>query len=97
MYQGGSTPLILAAWYGQLPVVEYLLERRANMEAKNSVSGVIISCEITHMSQMNILWMYQNGRTALTTASNKGHLRVVEHLVERGADMETKNGVSGVI
>ena len=42
MYQYGSTPLMSAARNGRLPVVEYLLERGADMEAKDSVSNVIV-------------------------------------------------------
>ena len=41
MDQGGSTPLIHAARNGDLPVVEYLLEKGADMEAKDLVSDVI--------------------------------------------------------
>ena len=41
MYQNGWTPLIVAARNGDLPVVEYLVEQGANMEAKNNVSDVI--------------------------------------------------------
>ena len=40
MYQGGNTPLIYAAMYGHLPVVEYLVERGADMEAMNNASDV---------------------------------------------------------
>ena len=35
MYQDGWTPLLLAAYNGHLPVVEYLLEKGADMEAKD--------------------------------------------------------------
>ena len=43
MYQDGYTPLIYAAEGGHLPVVEYLVERGADMEAKDKyVSDVII-------------------------------------------------------
>ena len=41
MYQYGTTPLIDAAMNGHLPVVEYLVEKGVNMEAKNNVSDVI--------------------------------------------------------
>ena len=54
MYQLGTTPLMKAAMNGQLPVVEYLVERGADIEAKDNVSGVIISYETTHTSHMNI-------------------------------------------
>ena len=41
MDQNGYTPLIWAAEHGHLPVVEYLVERGADMEAKDFVSDVI--------------------------------------------------------
>ena len=41
MYQNGNTPLMWAAWKGHLPAVEYLVERGADMEAKDDVSDVI--------------------------------------------------------
>ena len=41
--------------------------------------------------------MYQNGDTPLLHAASNGHLPVVEHLLETGADMEAKNKVSDVI
>ena len=42
MYQIGFTPLIYAAENDHLPVVEYLVERGANIEAKDNVSDLII-------------------------------------------------------
>ena len=41
MHQNGRTPLMLAAESGRLPVVEYLMEKGANIEAKEDVSDVI--------------------------------------------------------
>ena len=41
MYQHGFTPLIYAAVNGHLRVMEYLLEKGADMEAKDKVSDVI--------------------------------------------------------
>ena len=41
MYQDGFTPLMHAAMEGHLPVVEYLVEKGADMEAKNDVNDVI--------------------------------------------------------
>ena len=38
MYQNGWTPLLHAAIKGRLPVVEYLLEKGADMEAKDDVN-----------------------------------------------------------
>ena len=42
MHQIGATPLIFAASNGRLPVVEYLVERGADVEAQNNVSDGII-------------------------------------------------------
>ena len=42
MYQGGRTPLMNTANNGRLSMVEYLLKRGADMEAKDDVSDVII-------------------------------------------------------
>ena len=41
MYQYGTTALLRAARNGHLPVVEYLVERGADMEAKDAVNDVI--------------------------------------------------------
>ena len=100
MYQDGSTPLLHAAQKGHLPVVEYLMEKGADMEAKDKyVSGVIslmwshtyVTHEYTH------LWMYQYGNAPLMIAAREGRLPVVEYLVEKGADMEAKSKVSDVV
>ena len=42
MYQDGDTLLTVVAYNGHLPVIEYLVERGADMEAKDRVSHVII-------------------------------------------------------
>ena len=42
---------MVAAEEGRSPMVEYLVEKGADMEAKNEVSDVI---SFTHTSQMNI-------------------------------------------
>ena len=46
--------MIWAAINGRFPVIEYLVERGADIQAKNNVSDVIISYETTHTSHMNI-------------------------------------------
>ena len=51
--QDGSTPLICAAMNGQLPVVEYLVERGADLEAKDNVNDVIIDMKI-HTPHMGV-------------------------------------------
>ena len=48
MYQEGYTPLISAVEYGQFPMVEYLLEKGADMEAKDDVSRTLYFCRMDH-------------------------------------------------
>ena len=43
MYQYGRTPLMWAAMNGQLPAVEYLVERGGDIETKDDVRDVISS------------------------------------------------------
>ena len=50
MFQNGNTPLLNAAMYGYLPVVEYLVERGADMEAQDKV---IDDVSFTHTSHIN--------------------------------------------
>ena len=49
MNQDDYTPLICVASMGHLPVVKYLLEKGADMEAKERVSDVMLLIETTHV------------------------------------------------
>ena len=96
MCQDGRTPLISAALMGHLPVIEYLLEKGANIEAKDRVSYHWYAT--AHASYMNIyLWICQHGSTPLICGASNNSLPVVEYLVEKGADVEAKGNVSDVI
>ena len=53
LYQFRFTPLTYAAWNGHLPMVEYLVERGADMEAKSEVSDGIVRCEGVHTSHVH--------------------------------------------
>ena len=46
MYQVGNTALLIAAQNGCLAVVEYLLERGADMEAKDKVNAVMMGVKL---------------------------------------------------
>ena len=43
---------MFAAKNGHLPVVEYLVEKGADMEAKDNVSDIISRCEVIHTLRM---------------------------------------------
>ena len=90
---------MIAAMDGHLPVVEYLQERGADVEASDNVSDVIsLRWNHTYVTRESMyVWMYQPGYTPLMIAAREGHLPMVEYLVERAADMTVKNEVSDVI
>ncbi|XP_006896443.1 PREDICTED: protein fem-1 homolog A isoform X2 [Elephantulus edwardii] len=70
---GGGTPLLIAARYGHLDVVEYLVDRcGASVEAGGSV----------HFDGETI-----EGAPPLWAASAAGHLAVVRSLLQRGASV----------
>ena len=50
MRQNGWTPLSIAAGNGHLPVVEYLVERGADIEAIGDVSDCYETIHVSHMS-----------------------------------------------
>ena len=50
MYQNGYTPLVWAAMNGYLPVVAYLVEKGADMEAKDVLVSDVISLMWNHTS-----------------------------------------------
>ena len=91
--------MIHAAENDHLPVVKYLLEKGADMEAMNGVSDVTsLICNHTYITYKYIyMWMCQFGYTSLMEAVTNGRLPVVKYLVEKGADMKAKNKVSDVI
>ena len=98
MYQRGVTALRYAAENGHFPMVEYLVEKGADIEAKNGVAMSYHWCEITHSSlTYPYLWIYQRGSTPLLYAAGYGHLPMVKYLMEKGANIEAKDEVSDVI
>jgi ankyrin repeat protein len=61
-----------AAYNGHLPVVQCLVQRRANVHHRD-----------------------RDGWTALHNACGRGHLRIVQHLVEHGSaniDVQSQQG-----
>jgi ankyrin repeat protein len=92
----GFTPLGLAAFFGSLPVLEWLLEQGAdpNLAAQNQMSV----CPI-HSAAANLLVAYgaqvnvaqRGGWTPLHQAADHGFQHLVEFLLEAGADRTLKS------
>ena len=99
----GKTALIEASSNGRLSVVKYLVEHKANVEAKDTDGVYLDSASAVLFSLLCILfacglWMLMcgvdvmllPGKTALVKASENDYLPVVKHLVEHKANIEAK-------
>ena len=75
-----TTPLIIAAFNGNLDSVKILLENKADIEARGTVEA---SGEAYH----EVI----EGCTPLWAAAMNGHLDVVKFLIEQNADVDGKN------
>jgi ankyrin repeat protein len=68
--------LINASINGNFDIVQYLISKGANIEAK----GQWI---------FSIIHLY--GMTSLINASSNGHLNIVQYLISKGANIEAKD------
>ncbi len=101
----GNPALIFAALYGHAEIVELLLERGADVNAKNDMENTALSYASEYGRHAVVKTLLEhgadvNGRyflsiTALMEAAENGQLEVVKLLLEHGADVELKIEASG--
>lgn len=100
--ESGNTALILAAKNGKLAVIELLLEKGANVNAKGyaNLTALHYACrfdmlEVTHHLVNNAGADINAGdevdNKPLHEAARMGNLKCVEVLLQKGADLEVKN------
>jgi uncharacterized protein len=93
----GFTPLIIAVYNDQPPVVEWLLEKGADTNAQDlsgntalmgvSFKGYKELADMLLQAGANVNQRNSNGATALTFAATFGHLQIAEMLLKNGADV----------
>ena len=103
----GESPLHGAATFGHKEIVELLIAKGADLNAKG---GIIDGTTPLHESASNGHWevaevliakgadvnaKQENGRTPLHTASHNGHKEVVELLISKGADLNAMHVTGG--
>jgi ankyrin repeat protein len=99
-YSADGFPVVaLAAVFGHLPVVHYLLESGADLNAAaingtgyNALTGAVASGHVeivawllAHGADAN--YRYGAGYSPSITAAANGHLEILKNLVEHGADL----------
>ena len=78
-------------------MIEYLVEKGANMEVKSRYVSDVISLMRIHTHVIYAyarLCMCQHGYTPLMMAAVDNRLPIVKYLVERGADPNAQDNVS---
>ena len=94
----GDTPLIKSCSKGYINNVKLLLEKGADVEAKNdegmtslmfaSLSGHLETLQYLHRNGAQIETKNNNGWSSIQFASWSGHLETVKYLHENGAHIE---------
>ena len=91
MDSDGRTPLHCAAFQGHLPVLQYLCEQGADVEARGRHAGA----QGEGNEDENDGEWHDWSVTPLHLAADKGHLPVVQYLCEQGADKEARTNGGG--
>lgn len=94
------TPLHLAAWAGQAPVVSYLCENKADVgaAAMDDMGAIHFAAQKGHLKVVQILISSgvsvksanRKGMTALHYAAQGSSLELVKYLVKKGANLNAK-------
>ena len=98
----GSTPLRVAAHEGHLDIVRCLFESGADVNVRSNHNGstpLIVACYLGHLSVVTYLInngafmneQWKDGYTALHSAVQRGHFKIVRELLALGASQSLTN------
>ena len=90
-----AAPTESAVVQGHLSVVEYLVSRGVAVETVSYTNVSPVMIRMRFRIQTCCQKLYQIGGTLLTCAAKCGHFPVIEFLLEKGADIEANDYVSG--
>jgi uncharacterized protein len=98
----GFTALGLASFFGQLPIVKLLLEKKANPNVPSNnpykVTPLHSACAISQYEIIELLIRHgadvnakqMQGVTPLHSAAHNGQTKIIKLLIENGADVNSK-------
>uniref|UniRef100_A0A7N0UG70 Uncharacterized protein n=1 Tax=Kalanchoe fedtschenkoi TaxID=63787 RepID=A0A7N0UG70_KALFE len=94
------TPLHLAAWSGQLEVVNYLCKNKADVGAcaMDDMGAIHFACQKGHVDVVKTLVSFgvsvksytRKGMTPLHFAAQGSHMELVKYLVRKGAKLNSR-------
>ncbi|GBL81153.1 Serine/threonine-protein phosphatase 6 regulatory ankyrin repeat subunit B [Araneus ventricosus] len=98
----GSTPLHFAVYPGHANVVKLLIENGANVNIADYKNRTAIELAVAHgkleivkmlseLKSINIHDKANDGFSLLHIAADSGHLNIIKHLIEKGADINSEN------
>lgn len=88
----GVTPLLAAAYEGHLKLVKMLLKKAADVNFVTlGLRQFAMSKSHAPLNIRDLMAAASRGDTALIAAGRRGHIRVVEYLLERGAQIDLPN------
>ncbi len=83
----GVTPLLTAAYYGNLEATQLLIRHGADIDdVPWGLTEARIRASSVPIQQRDLMWTASRGDTALITAIRRGHSDVARLLLEAGAD-----------
>jgi hypothetical protein len=88
----GDTPLMKTSWNGKLVVTRFLVESKANVEAKNNEYYTPTTLPWLYFGSIFLISVI-SGYTPLMYSSSNGNLDVTRFLVESGANVEAENNM----
>ena len=86
-----QTPILVASAFNHVPIIEYLLEKRARIETRDkeryNTRYMLFSVGLYNLRNSNITFYCNLSYTALLLATVEGNSEAVEVLLRNGADI----------
>ena len=97
----GSSPLHYATWFGQLPIIKYLMKQGADIKTKDIFDQTLIHSAAWNGDLKLVKFFLEKGffleekdkkgNTPLLSAAQNNHLQVMKFLISKGANIAAQD------